>query len=207
MEINKSSQATTVTLHESSAVKAPKDEQVPANQAVVQQDTVEISKEAYVAAAKDQEAADAKDITKMSEEQRAELVEKLKAKLEEDQAKLFDFVRKTLAGQANALAAADDVWKFIASGNYEVDEATKTEAQEAISEDGFYGVKQTSERIYEFALAMSGGDKAKMKELEAAFEEGFKEATKSWGKDLPDISQQTYDAVKDKFKAFYDEAA
>lgn len=32
-----------------------------------------------------------------------------------------------------------------------------------------------------------------------AFKKGFKDATKSWGKDLPDISQRTYDAVLDKF--------
>ena len=32
-----------------------------------------------------------------------------------------------------------------------------------------------------------------------AFKKGFKEATKSWGQDLPDISQRTYDAVVEKF--------
>ena len=32
-----------------------------------------------------------------------------------------------------------------------------------------------------------------------AFEKGFKEATKAWGKDLPDISQQTYDKVMSGF--------
>ena len=31
-----------------------------------------------------------------------------------------------------------------------------------------------------------------------AFQKGFREATKSWGKTLPDISQKTYDAVMDK---------
>ena len=37
---------------------------------------------------------------------------------------------------------------------------------------------------------------AKMKD---AFEKGFKEATKTWGKKLPDISQNTRDAVLKKF--------
>ena len=32
-----------------------------------------------------------------------------------------------------------------------------------------------------------------------AFKKGFEEATKTWGKDLPDISKQTYDAVVEKF--------
>ena len=34
-----------------------------------------------------------------------------------------------------------------------------------------------------------------MKQMQAAVEKGFKEATKSWGKELPDISNNTYDAV------------
>jgi hypothetical protein len=40
--------------------------------------------------------------------------------------------------------------------------------------------------------------------MRSAFEKGFKEATKTWGKELPDISKQTYDAV---MKGFDDMAA
>ena len=36
----------------------------------------------------------------------------------------------------------------------------------------------------------------------AAFKKGFEQATKSWGKTLPDISQRTYDAVMKKFDAW-----
>lgn len=35
--------------------------------------------------------------------------------------------------------------------------------------------------------------------MKAAVEKGFKLATKSWGKELPDISKNTYSAVIDKF--------
>ena len=38
----------------------------------------------------------------------------------------------------------------------------------------------------------------------AAFEKGFKQATKAWGRDLPDISNKTYDAVKDMFSNYYE---
>ena len=31
-----------------------------------------------------------------------------------------------------------------------------------------------------------------------AFQKGYKEATKTWGKQLPDISSRTYDAVMEK---------
>ncbi len=43
-----------------------------------------------------------------------------------------------------------------------------------------------------------------MKKMEAAFEKGFKQATKAWGRDLPDISNKTYDAVKDMFSNYYE---
>ncbi|WKY44094.1 hypothetical protein Q5O14_15935 [Eubacteriaceae bacterium ES2] len=81
----------------------------------------------------------------------------------------------------------------------EVDEKTQQEAQEAISEDGYWGVKQTSERILSFAKALSGGDPAKIELLKGAFEDGFGEAKKILGDDLPDITQQTYDAVMEGF--------
>ena len=38
-----------------------------------------------------------------------------------------------------------------------------------------------------------------------AVEKGFKEATKSWGRDLPDISNQTYKAVMDKFDKWFED--
>ena len=37
-----------------------------------------------------------------------------------------------------------------------------------------------------------------------AFKKGFSEATKSWGKSLPSISNDTYDAVIDKFNNWFD---
>ena len=42
-----------------------------------------------------------------------------------------------------------------------------------------------------------------MELMEKSFEEGFKEATKAWGKDLPDISKLIFEAVKEKFADFY----
>lgn len=110
-----------------------------------------------------------------------------------------DFVIDTLRKQAGLSVGDDDVWKFLASGNYTVTEAAKEAAQEAISENGYYGVEQTSTRIVEFAKALSGGDTSKADELLDAFKKGFKEATKSWGKELPEICQKTYKAVEEKF--------
>ena len=107
--------------------------------------------------------------------------------------------------QGVAIGQADDMWKFLASGDFTVDAETKAKAQEAISEDGYWGVKQTSQRIFEFAEALSGGDSETMEKMKDAFIKGFKEATKSWGKELPSISNDTYDAVMDKFDKWFEE--
>lgn len=71
-------------------------------------------------------------------------------------------------------------------------------AQEAISEDGEYGVEAVSDRLVDFAIAVSGGDKSKLSELVSAIDEGFSQAKDALGGELPDISQQTYDATMKK---------
>ena len=71
-------------------------------------------------------------------------------------------------------------------------------AQAAISEDGEFGVKAVSDRLVDFAISVSGGDKSKLNELISAIDEGFAAAKKALGGELPDISQQTYDETMRK---------
>lgn len=131
--------------------------------------------------------------------EKSDLVEALKNDAAARSKQLRDFVIDTLKKQAGLSVGDDDVWKFLASGNYTVTEAAKVAAQEAIAEDGYYGVEQTSNRIVDFAKALSGGNVEKADLLFDAFKKGFEEATKAWGKDLPEICQQTYKAVEKKF--------
>lgn len=77
----------------------------------------------------------------------------------------------------------------------EVDDSTRLAAQQAISEDGFWGVKQTSERAISFAKALVGNDPSKVSLLKASIEEGYKAAEKSWGGELPEISKLTQEAT------------
>ncbi len=77
----------------------------------------------------------------------------------------------------------------------DIDPETRAAAQEAISEDGYFGVKQTSERILSFAKALGGNDLSKFTELKNAIIEGFKQAEEAWGGGLPDICNKTRDAV------------
>ena len=129
----------------------------------------------------------------------AALIQKLKQDSEERINQLKDIVSQMMTKQGTAIGKADDIWSFIESGDFTIDEAAKKKAQEEISEDGYWGVKQTSDRILDFAKALSGNDSSKADLLLDAFKKGFEEATKTWGKDLPDISKQTYDAVVEKF--------
>ena len=127
------------------------------------------------------------------------LVNKLKADAEQRTSQLRSLVEKMMTKQGVAIGTADSMWSFLAKGDFTVDEATRAQAQADIADDGYWGVDQTSDRILDFAKALSGNDPEKADLLLDAFKKGFKEATKSWGQDLPDISQRTYDAVVEKF--------
>ena len=127
------------------------------------------------------------------------LVNKLKADAEERTSQLRSLVEKMMTKQGVAIGTADSMWSFLAKGDFTVDEATRAQAQADIADDGYWGVDQTSDRILDFAKALSGNDPEQADLLLDAFKKGFKEATKSWGQDLPDISQRTYDAVVEKF--------
>ena len=124
---------------------------------------------------------------------------KLKADAEQRTSQLRSLVEKMMTKQGTAIANADSMWSFLADGNFTVDEETQKQAQADIAEDGYWGVDHTSDRIIYNAKALSGNDPEKADLLIDAFKKGFEDATKSWGKDLPDISQRTYDAVLEKF--------
>ena len=79
---------------------------------------------------------------------------------------------------------------------------TPQKARELISEDGFLGVDQVSDRIVQFAISISGNDPAKLEEIKASIYKGFQMASMALGGTLPDISMKTYDAVMDKLNAW-----
>ncbi len=112
---------------------------------------------------------------------------------------LESIVHKLIAGQGDAYGKATNMWQFLASGNFTVDAATKAQAQADIAEDGYWGVNATSDRIVDFAVALAGDDPDKLEEMRSAFLQGFNKAKETWGGELPEISQRTYDAVMEKF--------
>ena len=129
----------------------------------------------------------------------AELVSKMKADLEQRQQQLTDLVQQMLGKQSKTYGDANNIWQFLAKGDYTVDPQTQAQAQSDISEDGYWGVSQTSSRILDFASALTGGDPDKIEKMRDAFKKGYAQAEDTWGDKLPDISQKTYQAVMDGF--------
>lgn len=172
------------------------------------QETAKVEKTGDAAVVYDkneQSATSSYTVNKMSKEQRDALIEKLKADQEQRQTSLMDIARDMIAKQAQSFSFAsdDDVWRFLAKGKYEVDAATKEKAQKDIAEDGYYGVKQTSQRLFDFACALAGDDVDKMQEMQKAIEKGYKKAEKTWGGKLPEICQQTLEATNKMFDDYY----
>lgn len=159
-------------------------------------DRVEFSKETRVT-------------TQMSEKDRAQLIQSLKADQENQMNRFMNMMTGIFQKQGitGLTAGSDAFWQTISSGNFTVDAQTKAEAQDAISEDGYWGVKQTSQRLFDFAKALAGDDVDKMRQMQDAMYKGFEAAEKSWGKSLPGISYQTRDAADALFDEYYANAS
>ena len=138
--------------------------------------------------------------------QNTELVNKLKADAEAHTQQLQNIVQQLMTKQGQTYNTANDIWSFLASGNFTVDAATKEQAEKDIAEDGYWGVEQTSDRIIDFAKALTGGDPSKIEDMREAFKKGYEQAEKTWGGELPEISKKTYDAVMEKFDKMAEEA-
>ena len=143
------------------------------------------------------------NINKMSKEDRDSVVSQLKADQERRQSQLTDIVSSLMTGQANTLSKTDNMWSFLAKGDFTVTPEVKAQAIEDISEDGYWGVTQTSQRLFDFASALAGDDEDLMRQMESAMEKGFKEALGEWGRDLPQLSQDTMDASRNLFNDYY----
>lgn len=150
-------------------------------------------------------SAEAKVTTKMTDAERADLVKSLKDDLDNQMSRFTNMMMRTFQKQGITAAKGDDFWKQIASGNFTVDAQTKADAEAAISEDGYWGVKQTSERIFDFAKALAGDDPDQMKKMQDAVEKGFKQAEDAWGGSLPGICGDTKSAINKLFDDYYKE--
>ncbi len=138
------------------------------------------------------------DKTKLSEDDRKTIVDQLKADQAKREAQFTSLVQDMLSKQVGKYGVANSIWEILSSGNFTVDEETQKKAQEDISEDGYWGVEQTSDRIVSFATALAGDDADALEEMREAFLKGYEQAEEQWGGELPEICKSTYDAVLEK---------
>ena len=88
-------------------------------------------------------------------------------------------------------------------GAYKLSEAERAQAEELISEDGFFGVNQTTARIMDFAKALVGesasGDRIEL--MRTAVQKGFDEVARLFGgfNSFPDVTKQTYESIMKAF--------
>ena len=127
-------------------------------------------------------------------------IDSLKMSLEEQKLSIRNMVKDLVEKQgfkfnSSTLRFSDGEIYNEKSENIRVDKATSLKAQSEISDEGFWGVKKTSERIVDFAKRISGGDSSKIEILKDAIRDGFEAAKELMGGKLPEISNQTYEAV------------
>ena len=88
----------------------------------------------------------------------------------------------------------DDFQSFLSGIGYDgkpIAQLSQDEAKELVSEDGFFGITKTAERIANFVLSGAGNDEDLLRAGRQGILQGFKEAEAMWGGKLPDISYKT----------------
>lgn len=84
-------------------------------------------------------------------------------------------------------------------------EFTEEDVEQAkidVAEGGYWSAEETSDRLVDFAKALSGGNPEKAEMLKEAFVAGFKEVEEMFGGELPELSYNTYDLTMSKFEAW-----
>ncbi|RXJ69374.1 hypothetical protein CRV08_05055 [Halarcobacter ebronensis] len=72
-----------------------------------------------------------------------------------------------------------------------ITDLTADEAKELVSDEGFFGVTETSNRVSSFVIGLAGDDVKALEEVRAGVVKSFEEAEKLWGGELPEISYKT----------------
>ena len=132
------------------------------------------------------------------------IVAKLKADTEMRTSQLRSLVEKMFNKQGITFNNSSDMYAILRSGNFTVDPEVAAQAKKDIAEDGYWGVKQTSDRMVDFAMALSNNDPEKADKMIAAVKKGYEQATKTWGGELPDICKQTLDTTIKRLEEWRD---
>lgn len=131
-------------------------------------------------------------------------IDRLLSEVEANANRLKDLVERMLLKQGKTIDKATNIYSLLREGKVEVDDETRLQAQKDIAEDGYWGVEQTSERLFSFAKALTGGDPSKADAMIEAVKKGYEAAEKAWGGALPQISKDTLDRTISKIESWRD---
>lgn len=81
--------------------------------------------------------------------------------------------------------------KSIGYNGKPITELSASEAKELVSENGFFGIIETSNRVSSFVFNMAEDNIEALEEAKKGIIRGFEEAEKMWGGKLPDLSYET----------------
>jgi len=76
-----------------------------------------------------------------------------------------------------------------------ITELSEEEASALISEEGFFGISETSQRVADFVFGFAGDDLDILEQGREGIIKGFEEAQEMWGGELPQISYDTQAAT------------
>ena len=132
---------------------------------------------------------------------KAEKLEEIKQAHKESQSKQFARMMSEVQSLVQEKVQKSDIeleyqefQEFLKNIEYEgkpIASLSEEEAAELVSDDGFFGIPQTSERIAQFVIHGAAGDEALLREGRKGILQGFKEAEEIWGGKLPDIAYET----------------
>jgi len=87
--------------------------------------------------------------------------------------------------------------------NMQLNAADRAQAQQMVSDEGFFGVSQTTERIMGFAKALvgEGASEEQIENMRAAVQAGFDQVARMFGgfDNLPEVTRNTHAAIMESF--------
>ena len=102
-------------------------------------------------------------------------------------------VKSEIIDQNNLVQSLESFQKKNPVHNIDFDHPTP--ASQNLFEDGYWGVKQTADRLANFVILGAGDNLEKMRMGREGIIRGFKEAEGIWGEQLPDISYKTLETA------------
>ncbi|MCL2078649.1 MAG: hypothetical protein FWH17_02265 [Oscillospiraceae bacterium] len=117
-----------------------------------------------------------------------------------------DAVRKLITSALGIEDAQGQGFWALRAKNVKLSDADRAQAASLVAEDGYFGAKQTTDRLIGFAKALvgEGASDAQIETMRKAVQKGFDEVAKMFGgfDKLPQVTKDTYEATMSAFDSW-----